>query len=284
MTAANTQKSELRKISQKSSLVCSLLEGRKGKTRFDYDGILPLYNRNNLYSRATTSQDNQTHDLAFSGALSFVWNHELFELKPAKERVISLHFAESDLNETTSKAWRELNKLSPEQLAVLGHFILSNREHFENGIIKQYQDCTSHLQASGITTTRIADNHAIALAGVYSLLDIVGKGSSGYGLLEYATERANRKLETAKTDSHLADYFFSCIAEMDSGAGVLIDNDNNQLIVHLPSALKELGDNGQGFNDKAALIAELKHHERFVTIKKSKAFVGKIWDCYHFKI
>ncbi len=122
MTASNTAKGELRKISQKSSLVCALLEGRKDKSRFDYDSILPLYNRNALYSRATTSQDNRTHDLPLKAALSFVWNHECFTLKPAKERVISLHFADSDLNDATGKAWTELNAYSPEQLASIGDY------------------------------------------------------------------------------------------------------------------------------------------------------------------
>jgi hypothetical protein len=43
-------------------------------------------------------------------------------LKPAKERVISLHFADSDLNDATGKAWTELNAYSPEQLASIGDY------------------------------------------------------------------------------------------------------------------------------------------------------------------
>ena len=171
MTSSNTAKGELRKISQKSSMVCCLLEGRTGKSRFDYDGILALYNRNSLYSRATTDQTNRTHDLPFKAALSFVWNHEAFTIQPAKERVISLHFAESDMNDNTAAAWEKLNELSPEQLASVGDYVLTNKTRIEGELISWAKDFSKTLKEKGIKTARIADNHTIALAGIFRLLE-----------------------------------------------------------------------------------------------------------------
>ena len=56
------------------------------------------------------------------------------------------------------------------------------------------------------------------------------------------------------------------------------------LIVHLPSALKALQDSGNGFNNKAELIAELKRHDRFIELKPTRALGnGKLDKCYHFK-
>jgi hypothetical protein len=279
MTSANTAKAELRKISQKSSLVCAMLEGRKDKSRFDYDSILPLYNRNALYSRATTSQDNRTHDLALKAAVSFVWNHELFASKPAKERVISLHFADKDLNETTSKAWVNLNNYSVEQLASVGDFLLKNRVEFEKNLITNSKICAASLRANGVTVQRIADNHAIALAGVGTFLDLLKIDYDG--LIEYTTARAKNKLETAKTENHLADYFFESIEGMTATNGVTI-NTSNELVVHLPTALISLQQNHNGFNNKADLIAELKAHDRFIAFKSSRCF-GSPKECYHFK-
>jgi hypothetical protein len=283
MTAANTAKGELRKISQKSSLVCALLEGRKDKGRFDYDSILPLYNRNALYSRATTSQDNRTHDLALNAAMSFVWNHELFTLKPAKERVISLHFADSDLTEATGKAWIELNNYSPEQLAGVGHHLLTNRKFFENKLIKSCQHSAAILKDNGINVTRIAENHAIALAGIFTLLESLNL-ELGFddALVDYTIERAKDKLETAKTESHIADYFFESIEHLTTTDGVAT-NSSNELVIHLPKVLAHLQQNNNGFTNKAELISELKRHDRFVGVKTTKCF-NKVCEAYHFKI
>ncbi len=282
MTTSNTAKGELRKISQKSSMVCALLEGRKDKSRFDYDSILPLYNRNALYSRATTSQDNRTHDLPLKAAISFVWNHECFTLKPAKERVISLHFADKDLTEATGAAWTDINSFSPEQLAGVGHYILSKRKTFETKLIPEIKDVSTTFKTNGVTVTRIAENHAIALAGITVLLESLDVDDFDFAaLVNYAIDRAKHKLDTAKTESHLADYFFESIAEFNTTQG--ISKDSDVLIVHLPTALKFLHEMGNGFTNKGELISELKRHDRFIEVKPTRA-MGKLEKCYHFKL
>jgi hypothetical protein len=283
MTKANTTKGELRKISQKSSLVCALLEGRKDAARFDYDSILPLYNRNALYSRATTSQDNRTHDLPLKATMSFVWNHECFTLKPAKERVISLHFADADLNESTGAAWTELNNYSPEQLAGVGHYLLTNRKFFENKLIKSCQQSAAILKDKGINVTRIAENHAIALAGIFTLLESLNIELGFYdALVNYTIERAKNKLETAKSESHIADYFFESIEGLKAGDGVAT-NSSNELVIHLSKVLAHLQENNNGFNNKGELISELKRHDRFIGLKNTRA-LGSQKECYHFRL
>jgi Toprim-like len=283
MTSANTAKGELRKISQKSSLVCALLEGRDGKSRFDFDSILPLYNRNTLYSRAATSQDNRTHDLPLKAALSFVWNHECFTLKAAKERVVSLHFSEDELNEDTGKAWTQLNTYSPEQLAGVGHYVLTNRKYFEDELVKITKDSADILKGQGIAVTRIAENHAIALAGISALMELLKMNDISFDdLTKYALKRALHKVDTAKTESHLADYFFASISEFNTAHGVGTNSDN-ELVVHLPTVLTELQSRGNGFTNKSELIAELKTHDRYVTVKNSRAIGGVQRECYHFK-
>ncbi len=281
MTASNTAKGELRKISQKSSMVCCLLEGRTGKSRFDYDGILPLYNRNAIYSRATTSQDNRTHDLALKAALSFVWNHECFILKPAKERVISLHFADADLTEETSAAWEELNSYSPEQLTSVGDHVLRNRKSFESELISWIKDYSGTLKEQGIKVARIANNHAIALAGVVTLLESLKIDADYNALMLYTVARAKNKLETAKSEAHTADYFFSCITELNTTHGVGKNNDE-ELVIHLPTVLAHLQVTNNGFPNRNELIAELKRHDRFIEVKPTRV-LGKLEKCYHFK-
>ena len=269
MTKTNTAKGELRKIGQGSSVVMALLEGRKDATRFDYDSILPLYNRNSLYTRATTSQDNRTHDLPLKAAMSFVWNHECFTLKAAKERVISLPFLEKDLTEATGKAWDQLQTLSVEQLAGIGHFILSNRNHFEGGLVPEIVSHSKTLKANGIKVSRIADNSAIALAGITTLLDLLGIAKDfTESLFSYTTKIAAMKLESARTDNPLADLFLETVKMYQDL--FLLDSENNQFF-HLPRTLAALAKEEHHF-DRVKLIEGLKSHEDFIEIKNFKGY------------
>jgi len=149
MRTGNTKKGELRAISQKSSMVTAMLEGRKGKTRFDYDSVLPLYNRNSLQVRAQTTNDNQVHDLKFTGTLAFVQNVEQFISKPAKERVVSIHFTHDGLDDTY-EAWQHLKTYSPEQLAGIGHYILCNRTYFEKEVNREVTDAADYFRTKGV--------------------------------------------------------------------------------------------------------------------------------------
>jgi len=294
MTSSNTAKGELRKISQTSSLVCALLEGRKN-SRFDYDSILPLYNRNTLYSRATSSKDNSIHDLHFRTALSFVWNHECFTSKAAKERVISLYFADCDITENTRKAWIELNKYTPEQLASVGDFLLSNRTRIESELIGSITHYATSLKNDGVIVSRIAENYAIALGSIRCLMELTRLNTidtletiDTESLVRYTFECAMDKLEIAKTELHLAEQFFELIREFDNEDtqfhGVAVCTDGT-VVIHLPTTLKYLT-SLENFSekefDKKELINQLKRHDRFIAIKSTRIF-SVVCDAYHFK-
>lgn len=287
MTSSNTAKGELRKISQTSSLVCALLEGRKN-SRFDYDSILPLYNRNTLYSRATASKDNSIHDLHFRTALSFVWNHECFTSKAAKERVISLYFPDSDITENTRKEWIELNKYTPEQLARVGDFLLRNRTRIESELIGWITHYATSLKNDGVIVSRIAENYAIALGSIRCFMELTRISTiDTESLARYTFECARNKLEIAKTELHLAEQFFELIRELDNkdtqDHGVVCTD--GTVVIHLPttlSYLKSLGNFADKEFDRRELVHQLKKHERFITIKSTRYF-GNICDAYHFK-
>jgi primase-polymerase (primpol)-like protein len=280
MTGSNTAKGELRRISQRSGLVCPLLEGRKDKTRFDFDSVLALYNRNTLYSRAATSQDNRTHDLKLQTSLAFVWNAELFTMGPAKERVVSLPFREGDLTEATGVHWGRLNELSPEQLANVGDCVLKRRKALEARIITGCKEYANRLKKWGITTARIAENHAILLAGAVLFLELADRGDLRAALEQYAAGCAKSKLETAKNDSELADEFFESIRWFNSAQGVLETDD--QVLVHLPTVISALHGMGNSFHDRRGLIAELKANDRFIEKRNGREF-GVQRETYRFK-
>ncbi len=282
ITASNTVKDHLIKISQKSNLVCALLEGGKN-SRFDYDSILTLYNRNPLYSPASDSSNSRTHDLHLKASLSFVWNHEHFTTQAAKERVISLHFANTDINESTKQAWTELSGYRPEQLANIGDFLLKNRKFFETNLISTIDRYTNEFLNKGVTISRIAENHAIALGGIACFEKALKhEDISVPDLIQYTIECAKHKqLETSKSELHFANYFLESIHDFNLYQGVA--NHNSEVVIHLPTALNSLKQKGNDFDkNKRELITELKKHERFITVKSTRCF-GNPCDAYHFK-
>jgi hypothetical protein len=278
MSSGNTKKGELRTISQKSSMVTAMLEGRKDKTRFDYDSILPLYNRNSLQVRAQTTNDNQVFELKFSGALAFVQNVEQFISKPAKERVVSIRFTHDGL-EDTYQAWQHLKTYSIEQLAGIGHYILTNRGYFEKNINQDINDAAEYIRSKGVGVDRIAKNHAVAYAGASILMELA-KPSINEELLKFTFDSAMSKTETSRSELHIADLFMEVIADFNTAQGVAkLDDD---LIIHIPTVLKELGSD-YGSWDKKSLTQELKLFDGFVERKTSRAF-GSGKECWWFKM
>jgi len=274
MSTGNTKKGELRAISQKSSMVTAMLEGRKGKTRFDYDSVLPLYNRNSLQVRAQTTNDNQVHDLKFTGTLAFVQNVEQFISKPAKERVVSIHFTHDGLDDTY-EAWQHLKTYSPEQLAGIGHYILCNRTYFEKEVNREVTDAADYFRTKGVGVDRIAKNHAVAYAGAAVLMELT-KSSVNESLLEYTLQAAMSKTETARSELLLADHFMECIDGFTHNQGIFADN--YFLIIHMPTALSATNEPW----NKTELLEQLKLVDGFTEIKGTRVF-GNLKKCWHFK-
>jgi|GEM_PF-3175479 hypothetical protein len=161
-------------------------------------------------------------------------------------------------------------------------YILSNRQYFEANLIPSVKDHSGSLRNVGINVTRIAENHAIALSGIVTLLESLGMDDISFNALTvYTANRAKNKVDTAKTDSHLADYFFDSIASLNSTDGVAINLDN-ELVIHLPRALIKLQELGNGVSNKSELISELKRHDRYITVKTTRCFVDRC-EAYHFK-
>lgn len=276
MSSGNTKKGELRSISQKSSMVTAMLEGRKDKTRFDYDSILPLYNRNSLQVRAQTTNDNQVHDLKFTGTLAFVQNIEQFISKPAKERVVSIRFSHEGLDDTY-QAWQHLKTYSIEQLAGVGHFILTNREYFEQNINQEISETADYFRHQGVGVDRIAKNHAVVYSGAAVLMELV-KPEIQDDFLKFTLESAMSKIETSRSELLLADHFMECIEGFNECQGVHIDED--LLIIHMPTAIRATDESW----NKTELLGQLKMLDGFRETKVTRVFdKTKPKECWHFK-
>jgi hypothetical protein len=270
MKAAFTAESELKKIRQKSNLVCALLDDRTYKNLFDYDTVLPFYNRKTLSSHAT---------------LAFVSSNERFTNEVIRDFVISLHFPNT-VNNQPNSAWNQLNQHTPEQLSSVGHYLLSNRQWFENGLINKITTYEGSLKNSGITTPRMAQNYAIALGGIVCLLELLNSqqyidslNNAINGLLNYTIQRAKHKQESTNNPVRVADYFLSLILEhCNQFAQFLLDD---ELLIDLPVTLRQLAASDFDFNEKT-LSTGLKQHPQYLSYEKSVDF-GTTRNVYFFK-
>jgi hypothetical protein len=279
MKADFTVESELKKIRQKSNLVCALLDDRNYKKAFDYDTVLPFYNRKALSSNAT---------------LAFLSNTERFTTDVIKDFVISLQFPNTD-SEQPNSLREQLNSYIPEQLANVGHYLLSNRQYFDNRLLNNIITYEGILTSQGITVQKIAQNYAIALGGITCLLQLLNNYLPLINNLEnYTLLRARHKHETTRSSAYLAHYFLKLIntpnlitkgitTGIDINLEFYSENNDKQhnLIIDLPTVLKQLRMLDFDFNEKM-LSAALKEHSRYLNIGASFDF-GTTRRAYFFE-
>lgn len=274
MTKGNTFKAELRKISQKSSLVIPMLEFTSSESAtFNIETLLGAYNRNSIGSRAAFSNDNQTIDIPIHGALAFVQNYEPFKTRAQKERVVSIHFPDGELD-TTSQSFQWLIKLSSSELSGIGDYILRHRGYFETRINNAVDRITTVLITRGVKLDRIAKNYAIVAAGLILLLkqlkrDGVSNLCNLEDYIKYVEEAAKHKCQHSATDLDMAEEWLGIAESVSEKEGVMSKDGNLCIAITTFSSYVARKHPNMLFERKA-LYSELERHHRF--IGKNKPF------------
>lgn len=267
-----TAESELKKMRQKSNLVCALLDNRNYKKAFDYDTVLPFYNRKDDSLQAT---------------LAFISSNEGFTTDVIRDFVISLQFPNTDNNNTINHAmWYQttnnpivdpkrdqLNQYTPEQLASVGDYLLNNRQHFESSLVTTITQYETDLTNQGIDL-KMAQNYAIALGGIACLCELLNIPNQYIGnLVSYTANRARHKQEVIKEPIYVADYFLNLIDDIESNLnyGIIVHDNKKtseqELIIHLPTVLSYLKTQDHDFDQKV-LDTILPKHPRFISVVK----------------
>lgn len=291
MTKGNTFKAELRKISQKSSLVIPMLEFTSvDSATFSMDTLLGAFNRNPIGSRAAFTNDNQTIDIPLHGALAFIQNHEPFKSRAQKERVVSIRFPDGELD-TASESFQWLIKRSSNELAGIGDYILRHRGAFEADINDTVDRVTSILTTRGVKLDRIAKNYAIAAAGVILLLkqlkrDGISNLCNLPDYITYVEETAKYKCLHSASDLDMAEEWLG-IAEGASEKEGVVAKDGK---LHVVSAIfgTHVARVHPGMFERKALYSELERHHRFMDKNKNVHLNlpegSKKYKCWVFKL
>ena len=115
------------------------------------------------------------------------------------------------------------------------------------------------LTEKEVKAWRIADNHAIAMCGMFLFNEVVKwrRKEDLTGLTEYVIELAKTKVETARSETPLADVFLEQVEGIEEGAAVQL---KGLLYVRLSRALKVIGWQPSTVRD---LHRDLKECDRF---------------------
>jgi hypothetical protein len=285
MVKMNTMKGPLREIAKKSGMMSVFLESQ-GETKyssFEIDQILTIYNNNPLQLRAVRSNDLRTKEIEFLGTLAFVQNIEPFYTKAQQERVISLQFLESHINEFTSKALENLELLTPSELSGFQFFILQNRSLFET----EWKEKFSFIRAQffiKLRDYRIAENYAIVNTFHSLFLKLIQlSGNIKPNLISYAEKK---KGDTSIIKNSIADHFFELLFEaigrdysefnMDFEVQDFfeIERNTDRLFIYMPQALEIIKLSGQQLSAHPVtrLYEALRIHPSFTKEKFSKRF------------
>ena len=280
-TKDNTSKGEKRRMSQFSSMVIPMLEAQLGSTRFDFNDLLPMYNRNPAQTRAATTNNNETIEIPFHATLSFVQNHEQFKTRAAMERVVSIQFADTDITDESFEHFQKLSEFSPENLSAFGDHILKNRKYFEVDIVNAVQSFSDLFVEKGVRARRIADNHAIAFAGFVLMNSLVEWKSDAdlKSLTGYMVQLGKTKIETARSETPNADTFLELLENVADGNAV--KRKGNNIYIRLGDALKAV--EWPKSNSKE-LIAEFKRHDNFKGYITHRIFGNGPQKVWHFEV
>jgi len=278
-TKDNTSKGEKRRMSQFSSMVIPMLEAQEGSTKFDFNDLLPMYNRNPAQTRAATTNNNETIEIPFHATLSFVQNHEQFKTRAAMERVVSIPFADTDITDESFEHFQKLSEFSPENLSAFGDHILKNRKYFEVDIVNTAQSFSDLFVEKGVRARRIAENHAIAFTG-FALLNSLIEWKTEEdvrSLTEYMVQLGKMKIETARSETPNADAFLEMLEGIPDGNAVR--RKKNNLYLRLGEAMKAI-DWPKG--NLRELTAEFKRHDNFKGYIPHRIFGNGPQKVWHF--
>lgn len=266
VTQLNSKKGLTRTIGQLSGLFTALLEDNERNDRsFDWSIILTAYNKGPLQIQAAFSNDLQTKENPFLGALLFCQNFEPFNAEAEKQRVISLHFKAEQLTDTSRAAYEKLMTVEKTELAGIIRQVLTNRGHFEKGWRQEYEKAIQDLLP--MDERRILQNHAMILS-FYRLFCSCFHIDKEKAVESFFKETCRHKcITSAIRQTTLADHFFEMLDTIEDDKAVNIwhaDKEKRLIYVNLPKAENHIRNKGANLQVNDFLNIALQKHPAFV--------------------
>lgn len=291
-SSANTAKGQIRTIAKRSNLCMSLLEANQDRrTRFEFDSLHELFNRQPLQIRAATSNTGETIEIPFLATISLIWNTEQIDKPALKERTVSVPFLASENTSDSLSALRRLERLmraEPERLGGLRHWVLTRRGEFFEALLDEWRREAERLNHV-LQNTRVSEVHALPYAGWAALVrlampeDYVGLRDS---VQDYLLERGQWRIATLNEGSDLIEQFFDALGFLADREALDVTPEGwrtEELWVQIPALRSAASRHGLAslFNDTTTLFSQLRADKRLVSANRSSRLrdgsVAKVW-------
>ncbi len=299
----NTKKGIGRTISAHSSIALALTEWT-GPRDFAEGALKNMYGRGAIQTRAAFSNDSRTISLPLRCALVFVWNAELFTMKPVIQRTITVRFTKEMLSDSTREASNRMIEQPPELVATVGEQVLQNRMNYEKDLVDEIEKQVERLKKRGVEDQRIGRNHAFILAALNLFLRQAEcsdelKETYMEEVTSVAVPSAESKIKRAKDNLPNADLCLQTVWEayrndddddenplrpeswirVELQKGHRAESEGPELYFHLPTFLDRYP---QRIN-RNNLMDELRRHVDYIGNATVK-FCGKSKESWVFKI
>lgn len=286
LNETNTRKGVMRTIAAHSSLALCLTEWTNWQD-FNESSLKNMSGRGSVQTRAAFTNDNKTINTPLRCALAFVWNNELFRLKPVKQRTITVKFFKEGNSMETRAVSNALFAIPAQDTCTIGAQVLQNRLYYQNHFIEEIENQVKILGDHGIDDQRIARNHAFPLAGVQLFLRQAGLSEQQQQqlmdrVLREAAVSAESKMTKASNRLPNADLCLQIVREAigsdDAGwirvereRGCRDESEGPEIYFHMPTFLEK----HQRIINGNLLTDELHKHDDFICNCKVRLPISK---------
>lgn len=275
VSSANSRVGVQRVLGRNSSWPSSVIEGnrRDDKASFDYDSLLPLFNRNPYAIKGEFSNDMRSREIPFAGALMFSANREVFQGKAERERVVSVPFERESITPSTTNFLEKIHRISKEIRARVSMLTLRNRRKFEENWFKEFERACKDLAT--VDNRRVRENHAILLS--FHRIFCQVHGIKGIEMKPYIEQIALKKQATSDEEEwdEAAD-FFEKVDRLNEDKTVhclFLDQNSGKIYINLTGAVEAINNTTDThYHSNKRLWGALAEHPAYVERKRGYRF------------
>lgn len=175
----STAAARARNFAQVGNLPVVLIEGDRSQDNaklrgFDFDDLKPLYNGRGVRATGVKSNNNETYEPPFRGAIVIAQNADVDGSKALLERIVHIHTDKGGQSQQTREAAERLERMTVEQASGFILLAAMAESRVLATIDEYYPPAKAELEAhEQISHNRIAKNHAQLIALTRALSRVI---------------------------------------------------------------------------------------------------------------
>jgi hypothetical protein len=282
LSATSTGVGFKRYMEQVSNLPSVFLEDNElSRIKFNFEDFKASYNGRIMRVTGKKTMGSETNAPKFRSSVVVVQNHGIEGSSALRERFCEFEFNKKGFTQLTREASHRLKSIKVDNLAGFRHAVLSQTPKLLTNLIQQHEKGFNFLlsearkhQEGPLSNDRIGENHALLLAGIKVLREILPISDTQFEKFKvYILDQAIKRQLEVRVDTHLVQLFFEAYEDFERELTKEIQTEDgtkelpilnhaknpNLAAINLNEFMEACGKKQlRHFNDLAALRRELK--------------------------